>query len=140
MKPGAVRRQVTFGAADGVTIILGLLVTLALRDPASVWHAALGAGIAELVGMTAGEWLSDSESGFRAAAANGTAACAACLLPAVPFLAWSGLAALAAGLLLVVVVAGAIACLRPERGLAALAQTYGILLAAAVACAGAGLL
>ena len=42
---------------------------LMFRDagqPHALWHAALGAGLAELVGMTAGAWLSDEKARVRA--------------------------------------------------------------------------
>jgi hypothetical protein len=133
---GLLKRQVTFGAADGVTIILGLLVSLT-GQPHALFRAALGAGLAELVGMTAGQWLSDGESGFGAALANGGAAFAACLIPALPYLAAKGWPAMAVSLALVAGVAGVISVLRPEKGVLAVVQTYGILLVAAGLCAAA---
>lgn len=132
------RAPVILGAADGVTIVLGLLVSLT-GTPAAMWHAALGAGLAELVGMTAGMWLSDGKSGFRLAASCGLAALAACVLPAVPYLLLRGPLALVLALALTVAVAAAVAWLRPERGVLAAVQTYGVLLAAAVLCFGASL-
>jgi VIT1/CCC1 family predicted Fe2+/Mn2+ transporter len=133
------RSAMVFGAADGVTVVLGLVVSLAASAPSAVVRAALGAGLAELVGMTAGQWLSDGESGFGRALANGAAALAGCFIPAVPYLFTSGAVALAAALCLVVVVGGVVAWLRPERGVLAVVQTYGILLAAAVLCTAAAL-
>jgi hypothetical protein len=135
-KPGVLRQQAVFGGSDGVTIALGLLVSLT-GQPHAMVRAALAAGLAELVGMTAGQWLSDGESGFGAAAMNGGAAFAACVVPALPYLAASGPVALATSLVLVAAVAGVISILRPEKGLLALVQTYGILLVAAVVCAAA---
>jgi hypothetical protein len=128
-----------FGAADGVTIVLGLLVSLT-GQPHALFHAALGAGLAELVGMTAGQWLSDEKAGFAPALANGGAAFLACTAPAIPYLAATGWPAMAASLALVGAVAGAISVLRPEKGVLAVAQTFGILLAAAALCAGASLI
>lgn len=133
------RQAAVFGAADGVTIVLGLLVSLT-GQPHALFHAALGAGVAELVGMTAGQWLSDEESGFWVALANGGAACAACVVPALPYLAASNIVALVTSLVLVAAVAGVISILRPERGLLALVQTYGILLVAAGLCAATALI
>lgn len=133
------KRQVTFGAADGVTVLLGLLVTLA-GQPHAMFRAALGAGLAELVGMTAGQWLSDGESGFWAALANGGAAFLACFLPALPELAGRGPGVIVVSLVLVAAVAAVISWLRPEKGILAVVQTYGILLAAAGLCAAAGAL
>jgi hypothetical protein len=130
------RQQAVFGAADGVTIALGLLVTLT-GEPHALVRAAVGAGVAELVGMTAGAWLSDEKAGFLPALANGTAALLACLVPALPYLAGSGWAPVAASVVLVGAVAGAVALLRPERGALAFVQTFGILAVAALACAAA---
>lgn len=125
-----------FGAADGVTIVLGLLVSLT-GQPHALFRAALGAATAELVGMTAGAWLSDEQAGFAPALANGGAAFAACLAPAIPYLAATGWPAMAASLVLVGAVASLISLLRPERGVLAFVTTFGILLAAAGLCAAA---
>lgn len=132
------KQAAVFGAADGVTIVLGLLVSLT-GQPHALFRAALGAGVAELVGMTAGQWLSDGGSGFRVALANGGAACLACVLPALPYLAASGWPAMSASLVLVAAVAGIISLLRPEKGVLAWVQTFGVLLAAAGLCAAASL-
>ena len=134
-----IRRPVVFGAADGVTVALGLIVSLT-GQPHAVFKAALGAGLASLVGMTAGQWLSSAETGFPVAAANGAAAFTACVLPALPYLAGTGTLAMAVSLTAVVVVAAVITLLRPERGLAAVAQTFGVLLLAALICAAASLI
>jgi hypothetical protein len=133
------KAPVTFGAADGLTVILGLVVSLT-GQPRALFHAAVGAGLAELVGMTAGQWLSDGDSGFWVALANGTAAAAACMLPALPYLATAGAPAMGMSLGLVAGVAALISWLRPERGVLAVVQTYGILAAAAVLCAAAALI
>jgi hypothetical protein len=132
------RQPACFGGADGVTIVLGLLVSLT-GQPHALFRAALGAGLAELVGMTAGQWLSDEKAGFAVAFANGSAACAACIIPALPYLAGRGPGALAASLALVAAVAAVISVLRPEKGVLAVVQTYGILLAAAGLCAAVAL-
>jgi hypothetical protein len=131
--PEALKRESVFGGADGVTIALGLVVSLA-GQPHAMWHAALGAGLAELVGMTAGKWLSDGDAGFGLALANGAAACLACVIPALPSLFAHGAPALAAEIALVALIAAAISRLRPERGILAVAQTYGVLAAAAILC------
>jgi VIT1/CCC1 family predicted Fe2+/Mn2+ transporter len=132
-------RPAIMGSADGVTIVLGLLVSLA-GQPHALFRAAVGASLAELVGMTAGEWLSDGEGGFGVALANGAAAFAACLLPGVPYLLITGPVALAASLALVAGAAAVIAVLRPEKGPLAWLQTFGILAAAAGLCYAASLL
>jgi hypothetical protein len=134
----SLKRPVTFGLSDGATIALGLIVSLT-GQPHALVHAAVGAGLAELVGMTAGEWLSDSGNGFGVALANGGAACAACIVPAIPYLAGSGWPEMASSVALVAAVAGVISLLRPEKGVLAVAQTYGILAVAALLCTAASL-
>lgn len=129
-------RPAVFGSADGVTVVLGLLVSLA-GQPHALIKAATGAALAEFVGMTAGAWLSDETAGWPPALANGGAAFAACLSPALPYAAMGGAGALACSLAAVAVVAAVIAVLRPEKGLLAWVQTYGILAAAALLCAAA---
>ncbi len=126
---------VILGAADGLVIVLGLVVGLivARQSDSAVWHAALSAGVAELVGMTQALWLSDERSRFPRALACGCASLVACALPAVPFLLVPGRWALPVAVGLALAVAGVIAWLRPQHGWAAVAQTYGGLLVAAVA-------
>jgi hypothetical protein len=139
VKPAGLKRPVTFGLSDGATIALGLLVSLT-GQPHALFHAAAGAGLAELVGMTAGEWLSDSGPGFAVALANGSAACAACIVPAIPYLAGSGWPVIASSIVLVAAVGGVISLLRPEKGALAVVQTYGILAVAAGLCWSASLI
>ena len=129
-----VTRQAVFGGADGLVLVAGLIATLGAVQPHAVVRAAVGAGLAELVGMSAGAWLSDSEGGPKAALANGAAAYLACVVPSLPYAAVTGAPAVLASGVLVVAVAGVIARLRPERGLLAVAETYGVLAAAALLC------
>ena len=127
-------RPAVLGGADGLTIVLGLIVGLAVsrQPPGAVWHAAVAGGLAELVGMTAGVWLSEGDSGFGVAAACGVAALGACVAPAVPYAFGGGRVALLVALVLVAAAAAAVSWLRPERGVLAAAQTYGVLAVAAV--------
>jgi hypothetical protein len=132
------RRQAVFGGADGLVLALGLIAGLT-RSPGALFHAAVSAGLAELVGMTAGAWLSDRGAGILAALASGGGALAACVVPAVPYAVTTGAAALIPSLALTAAVAGVIARLRPERGLLAAAQTFGVLVTAAALCYAASL-
>jgi hypothetical protein len=129
----AIRRQAVFGGADGIVLAIGFVVSFT-GQPHALVKAALAAGLAELVGMTAGCWLSDSGSGLWPALANGGGALAACFAPAVPYLLAHGLAALIPSLLIVAGVAGVISWLRPSRGILAAAETYGVLAVAAALC------
>jgi len=123
-----------FGGVDGLTMFLGLVAGLVIahQGNTAVWHAALGGAAGELVGMTAGQHLSDPNSGWLPALACGAAGALACVLPGLPFLAAHGSAAVAAALVIAAAVAAVIAWLRPEHGLIAIARTYGILAAAGV--------
>jgi hypothetical protein len=137
VKAAAAEKQAVFGGADGIVLAVGFIASLA-GQPHALVRAATAAGLAELVGMTAGSWLSDSRDGFWPALANGGAALAACVLPAVPYAVTSGAAPLAASLVTVVAAAAVIAHLRPEKGLLAYVQTFGVLAVAAGLCYAAG--
>jgi hypothetical protein len=137
-QPETIKRQAVFGGADGTVLIVGLIATLGLHHPGAVIPAALGAGLAELCGMSSGAWLSGT--GIRPALANGGAACGACILPALPYAVTSGAPAVLASAVLVVIVAGVISWLRPEKGVLAWVQTFAVLAIAAAVCLGASLL
>lgn len=139
MKRSEAGKQAVFGGADGVVLAAGFIASFT-HQPHSLVKAAVAAGCAELVGMTAGSWLSDSGGGFWPALANGGAAFAACVIPALPYLGASGAWALIPSVALVAAVAGIIAWLRPEKGTLAVVQTFGVLLLAAGLCYAAGLI
>jgi hypothetical protein len=123
-----------FGGVDGLVMFLGLTLGLIVssQSPSAIWHAALGGAAGELVGMTAGQHLSDPDSGWPAALICGVAGALACISPAWPFLIWPRIPALETSLAFAGVIAGVIAALRPERGWPAIARTYGILVAAGI--------
>jgi hypothetical protein len=83
------RAQAVFGAAGGITLGLGFTVRLS-GDPHALVHAAASAGLAELPGMATGSWLANRKAGLIPAGANGLAAFAACLIPALPYLLLTG--------------------------------------------------
>lgn len=123
----AQRTGAILGAADGLTIVVALLFG---RNPA-VFRSALDAGIGEFVGMGAALWLTDKRQ-VLAALLCGLATLAACVVPALPFIFATGAVA-SIGASALAVLAGAVICrLRPEKGLLAVAETYGILLLAGV--------
>lgn len=132
------RQPVTFGSADGLTVLIGLLISLA-GDPHALVRGAVGAGVAELVGMSAGQWLSDEGAGPVPAVANGSSSLVACLVPALPFLWLHGTTAIAASVVLVTGIATLITFMRKEHGFRAFAMTFGILALAAVLCWAASL-
>jgi hypothetical protein len=139
VKVAAAEKQAIFGGSDGIVLAVGFVASLT-GEPHALVRAATAAGLAELVGMTAGSWLSDSGGGFWPALANGGAAMAACVLPALPYAVTSGSAALAASLVLAGATAAVIAHLRPEKGALAYVQTFGVLAVAAGLCYAAGLI
>lgn len=134
------RAASVLGGADGAIIVLGLIagMLIAHQGAAGLWHAALSAGLAELVGMAGPLWLSNGRRVLPALAC-GIAAAAGAILPATPFLVAAGTPALAVALALVAAEGAVIAWLRPEHGAAAVAQTYGLLLVGALVCAAGGL-
>lgn len=129
------RRVSLFGGIDGLTMFLGLVLGLMVSRQvnAAAWHAALGGGAGELVGMTTGQFYSDRAAGFRVALMCGAAGALACVLPGIPFAVTSArwpavlFAAVAA-----VGVAGVVAWLRPEHGWGAVLRTFGVLAGAGV--------
>lgn len=131
------RKQAVFGAADGVAAVIGLVALVG--TPHALFKAALGVALAELVGMTAGAWLSadEEDAGFLHALANGASAFTCVIAPAVPFLFLHGWPAVAAALAVITAIGAVITLLRSERGWPAVAKTYGVLATAAVVCVAA---
>lgn len=138
----SVSRLAIFGSVDGLTMFLGLALGLIVssQTASAVWHAALGGAAGELVGMTSGQWLSDRASGFRIALGCGLAGAVACILPGIPYLFLTSPAALGSALLIAWGEAGVIAWVRPEHGLTAVLDTYGILIGAGLLSGLTGLL
>lgn len=126
-----------FGMADGLALILGLLAGAVIsRQPDSaVWHQALSGALAELCGMSLGQYWADEQAGkaSRASAAwNGVSGCAAAAIPGLPFLVAGRLPATVASLCIIAALGAVICWLRPEKGLLAVIRTYGLLLAVGV--------
>lgn len=137
------KAPIVFGAADGLTIITGLVAGMAVSHQPSkaVWAAALSGGLAELVGMTSGQYQSDSASGWPTALACGVASAGACIVPAVPWLLPLGRAwAVLCTVVLVAGVCAVVAWLRPEKGARAVIETYTLTIAAGVLTAAVALL
>lgn len=130
------RSQAVFGAADGVAAVIGLVALVG--QPHALVRAALGVALAELVGMTAGAWLSDEEhAGFLVALANGGAAFVTVLAPALPFVFLHGPPAIAVSGAVILGIGALISALRAEKGVPAVLKTYGVLLVAAFVCVAA---
>lgn len=126
-------RPAVFGAFDGVTCYLGVLFPL-LDDPRLVLPTAFGVGLAETVGMAAGEWQSASDAGLGASLVIGAASGLGAVLPAIPYGLCHGTAARIASILLVLAVTAGIATVRSAgRGRRrAFAESFGILAAVAL--------
>lgn len=130
------RSAAVLGAADGLTIVLGLLMSLRTHQDA-IFRASLGAGLAELVGMGAALWLSEENrrpGRFLTAMACGVMTALACVVPAIPYLFIKGVGALLCALLITAIIGGTICSLRPEKGWVAISETYGVLAASATLC------
>lgn len=134
-------RAATFGACDGLGIVLGLIAGMIVsRQPAhAVWAAALSGGVAEFFSLANGQRISDSRSGWLPALAIGAASLAGCAAPAIPYSFSGGSAALGASLALCAAVAAVISWARPERGALAVVETFGLLLVTGIACGLIGL-
>jgi VIT1/CCC1 family predicted Fe2+/Mn2+ transporter len=136
------RIAIILGSADGLGLSVSEIASLLHHQPA-IFHAGLGAGLGEFVSMGAALWLSTDpadEAGFWPAAACGIASLLGCLLPVLPYAFISGTAALVAAALIAVAVGAVISWLRPERGLLAISETYGVLMAAGLLCWAAALI
>jgi VIT1/CCC1 family predicted Fe2+/Mn2+ transporter len=131
-----------FGAADGLTLILGLVLGLAvsMQPGAAVWHAALSGGVAEFGGMALGQYWSDPDKNKTLAVLNGGASALTVIVAGLPFLLTSGAGAVVLALGIIAGFGAAVAWLREEPGWLAVARTFGLLLAAAALSAGANLI
>lgn len=124
------RTAAILGAADGLT----LAVSLVFGRNAHVFHAALDAGIGELVGMAAALYLSSEKRELMPAFLCGLTTLIACVIPAIPYAVGSGAGAAALSALLAMAVAALVCWIRPEKGWAAIAETYGVLVASGLLC------
>lgn len=127
-------RPAVFGAADGMTCVLGAVLSLSGHD-GLVLRTAVALAAAECVGMAAGEWLSDSDAGLAASAVIGLSSAVGALIPAIPYGFATGPTAVAWSTVLFLACAAVIAAVRvPQRGgWRAVAETYGVFAAIAVA-------
>ena len=135
----AERIAIILGAADGLTLALSEI--MGLRGQPDIFRSGLSAGLGELVGMTAALWLSaDDRKGFLTALGCGAATLLGCVLPCIPYAAGDGVFSLAAALVIMVVLGGVVCRLRPEKGVLAIAETYGVLAGAGLLCFAASLI
>jgi len=131
------RSPAVLGSADGLGIVMGLIAGLVVsrQSASALWHAALCGGLAELVSMASAQRQADATGGWPGAVICGIASALGCILPAIPYAAASGIAALIPALVLVAVVCAVVAWLRPEHGWRAAGQTFGLTVAAGALCA-----
>lgn len=122
-------RPAIFGLFDGTSSLLGVVLYL-LGHQSLIFPAALMGGISSAISMAGGEWLSDSENGFRASCVMGGATGLGAILPALPYALGTGPAAVAESVVICLLIGFVVSCLRPNRGLGmAMVETYGILAA-----------
>jgi hypothetical protein len=128
--------QIIFGLSDGAMSILGV-VFVASGHRGWVVPLAFGGGLSAAVSMAGGQWLSDSSTGPRAAAAMGLATFTGSILPALPYAFLRGLAAPIVSIVMLGAVALVVARLRPHRR-RPVAETFAVLavvLAVSIICA-----
>ena len=101
-----------FGAFDGTTSVLGIILTVGLTHSHALLLAAVGLAISSAVGMAGGEWLSDNGKSRTAAITIGIATAVGTLLPVLPFILLSGTTAIICGLLVLLAVGAGIAVVR----------------------------
>lgn len=124
---GSLLKASVLGAVDGVTVVLGVLFSLA-GHPDLVVPTAISVAVAEAVGMAAGEWLSDSSNGFGGAIAIGIAVLLGSIIPALPWLWLRGTPAIVASIVVLLALAAVITVLRGGRGpRRAAIETFGVL-------------
>lgn len=78
-------KHAVFGVFDGMTVAMGVILGLFSRHPELILPTALTVGIAEAIGMAAGEWLSESQTGLRGPFTIGLATFIGTILPVIPF-------------------------------------------------------
>ena len=110
------RMAIILGSADGLCLAVSVIASLYRNQP-SIWHAGLGDGLGELVGMFAALYLSggDDKEGFFTSAACGVASLAGCVLPCIPFLFMTGPVAFSLAGIIAIASGAEIAMLRPEK-------------------------
>lgn len=142
----AVQRRIeasVFGAVDGLTVALGVMVPL-LHKPQALVLAVVGAGIAEAVGMAGGDWLSDSEGSWVEAASLGLSTGVVSIIPALPFAFLAPKLAQPLALVLMLALAVAITVTRRlvkhQSWRRAFGETFGILTVVAVCVTACSLL
>ncbi len=123
-------RPAIFGAFDGITCCLGVILSL-LHEPRLILTAAAGVAAAEMVGMAAGEWQSSSDNGLAASVVVGVTSGLGAVLPAIPYAILPAAVARWCSVLVLLAVTAAIAWLRSDsRGRGrAFAESYAILAA-----------
>lgn len=124
-----------FGAFDGSTSVVGVLLTLT-GHPGQIIPTALGLAAAGGVGMAAGSWLSaDDDAGPLEAAVIGVATVVGTVLPALPYAVTAGIVAIILSAAVLLALGAGITFVRArDRSLGrAAAETYGVLAAVCAA-------
>lgn len=137
-----VRGPLVFGMVDGSTLVLGLFLgeIIARQSSTALWHAALGGGLAELGGMSLGQYWANPELGKGPAAANGAGCAATTIIAGLPFAVCGRTLATIISSALIAAAAVIICVLREETGTVAVARTFGLLLVAGAMSGASGLI
>jgi VIT1/CCC1 family predicted Fe2+/Mn2+ transporter len=130
--------QAIFGSFDGLTSVLGVIVTL-LGAPLHVLLAgAIGLAASSAVGMGAGQYLGDDDRSIRKALSMAISTVVGTLIPVAPFLIFGRVAATVTAGVLVIVFGVVVSEVRRREvnctSVRAYAETFAVLaLAAGVA-------
>jgi hypothetical protein len=136
---GKLTQSATFGAFDGASSLLGVILYL-LGHQHLIFPAALSGAISSALSMGAGEWLSDNDCGLGAAGVMAASTFAGALAPAVPFAFFTGPPAIAASVTIAVCIGIAVAFMRTGRSRPrALLETLGLLAVIFGVCLALGL-
>jgi VIT1/CCC1 family predicted Fe2+/Mn2+ transporter len=132
-------RPVIFGVGDGMVSLAGTVWYLH-GHPALVLPAAISGGITSAISMAGFDALSDSTRSVAESCALGAATGVGCMLPALPFAALHGAAAIGASAAVCAVLAVIIAMIRPNRSRTlSLVEVLGVVALAFGAVIGIGL-
>lgn len=128
-----------FGVFDGATSVIGIILTLT-GHAEQVIPTSLGLASAGAVGMAAGSYLSDdSKTGLTASVSIGVATGLGTMLPVLPYLFTSGISAIIASFIVLIIIGAMISVARVKFGAhswaRAFIQTYAVLI---LVCAAVG--
>ena len=122
-------RMIVFGAFDGLTSAVGLVLVAALTSGSNVLAVSIALAVGAAISMAAGEWLADDQpvDRGRRAALMGLATLVGSIVPALPFAVAAHSAARVGALAFTCGAGVVIAEVRPGKRLPSYAKTLGVL-------------